>query len=69
LVHVIDESFQSIPELAIPADIPVEACSHRLVAGVREVQEEMTKVQLELSLQITKLQFEVHPSTPPKVRE
>lgn len=69
LVHVIDEACQSFPELAVIADILVEAPLHRLAAGVREVREEMTKVQLELNLQITELWLKVQPSTPAEVRE
>lgn len=34
-----------------------------------EAQEEMTKVQLELNLQITKMQLKAQPSTPLEVRE
>jgi len=53
-----------VPDLAIPVDTQVEVCIHRLAAGVREAQEEMTKVQLELNLQITELWLKAQPSTP-----
>jgi len=56
-------------ELAIPAEAPTEARIQRLAVGVREVREEMAKVQLELNLQIAKLQLKVQSSTPPEVRE
>lgn len=69
LVQVIDEVFQSILKLAIPADIPVEAHIHRLAAGVREARELMKNVQLELNLQIVELHLKPQPSTPPEVRE
>jgi len=44
-----------VPELSIPTDAPVEARIHWLAARVHEAYEEMTKVQLELNLQIAKL--------------
>lgn len=50
LVQMIDDACQSIPKLAILADIPVEARIQRLAAGVYEAREEITKVQLELNL-------------------
>jgi len=65
----LDEAYQSVLELAIPADIPAEVRIHRLATGVCEAREEMTKVQLELSLQIAELRLKVQPSTPPEVRE
>jgi len=69
LVQVIDEVFQSILELAIPADIPAKAHIHRLATGVREARELMKNVQLELNLQIVELQLKPQPSTPPEVRD
>lgn len=69
LVKVIDDACQSVPELAIPADIPAETKIHKLATGVREAREEMTKVLLELNLHIAKLRLKTQPSTPPKVRE
>lgn len=59
LVQVIEEACQTIPELAIPTDIPAEARIHRFIVGVCEAREEMTKVQLDLNLQIAKLQLKV----------
>jgi hypothetical protein len=50
-------------------DTPAEARVFRLVAGVREAREELTKVQLELNLQIVKLRLKARSSTPPEVRE
>ena len=44
LVQVIEDSCRSVPELAIPTDIPVEVRIHKLVAGVYKAMEEMTKV-------------------------
>ena len=58
-----------VPELAISIEALAEACIHRLAAGVCEVQDKMAKVQLELNLQIAKLQLKAHLSTPPEVRE
>lgn len=69
LVQVIDDACQSVQELPIPADIPTEAHIHRLAARVHEVQNEITKVKLELNLRITKLWLKVQPSTPLQVRK
>lgn len=44
-------------ELAIPIEALAKASIQRLEAGVREVKEDMDKVQLELNLQIAKLQL------------
>lgn len=64
LVLVIGDACQNIPELAIPADLPTEVWIHRLAARVDETREEMTKIQLDLNLQIAKLWLKAHPSTP-----
>lgn len=40
-------------------ELPAAKWIHRLEVGVREAQEEMKKVQLELNLQITKLRLKV----------
>jgi len=69
MVQVLEEAFQMVPELAIPANAPAEARIHRLAAGVHEAWEEMTKVQLELNLQIVELWLKVQSSTPSEVRE
>ena len=66
---MVDDAFHNVLELAIPADILVEVRIHKLVVGVREAREEMTKVQLELNLQIVELWLKTHPSIPPEVRE
>lgn len=58
-----------VPELAILLEAPTKARISRLVVGVREVKEEMAKVQLELNLQIAELQLKLQPSTPPEVKE
>ena len=47
---MIGNACRSIPELAIPLDVPEEVQIHRLITGVYEAREEMTKVQLELNL-------------------
>ena len=39
-----------VPKLVIPIEEPAEARIRRLAAGVREVKEEIAKVQLELNL-------------------
>ncbi len=49
-----------VPELAIQVEEPAE---------LREAKEEMAKVQLELNLQISKLQLKAQPSTPPEIKE
>ena len=69
MVQVLEEAYQMVPELAIPSDAPAEEHIHRLVAGVQNAREEMTKVQLELNLHIVKLRLKAQCSTPPKVRE
>lgn len=57
------------PELAIQAEELVEARVRKLAAGVRDSREEMTKVQMELNLQMVELQLKVQPSTPLEVKE
>ena len=37
--------------------------------GAHEAREEMTKVQLELNLQIVELRLKAQPSTPPEIEE
>lgn len=69
LVQLLDEACQRIPEMAILADTPIEARIHRLATGVHKAQEEMTKVQLELNLQIAEMRLKAQPSTPLEVRE
>ena len=69
LVQVIDDACQSIQELAIPENMLAEARIHRVAVGVCEAREEMTKVQLELNIQIIELRLKVQPSTPSEVRE
>ena len=68
-MQVIGNACRSVPELAIPTDLPVEVLIHMLVVGVHKAREEMTKVQLELNLQIAKLWLKAQPSTPLEVRE
>jgi len=55
--------------LDIQAEEPVEACIHKLVTGVYDARTEMSRIQMELNLQITELQLSSQPSTPPEVRE
>ncbi len=69
LVQVIYATCQSISELAITADIPVEERIDRLAEGVCEAQEKMRKVQLEMNLHIADLQLKAQSCTPPEVRE
>lgn len=52
-------------ELAIQAEELLEACIWKLATGVHEEKEEMVRVQLELNLQIAKLQLKAQPSTSP----
>lgn len=66
---MVDDACHYVLELAIPANIPVEVQIHKLATRVHEAREETIKVQLELNLQITKLQLKVQPSTAPEVRE
>jgi len=66
---MVDDTCRSILELAILEDLLVKVQINRLATRVHKAREEMTKVQLELNLQIIELRLEVQPSTPPKVRE
>ena len=58
-----------VPELAIQAGEPVETRVRKLAAGVSEAQKEISRVQLELNLQIAELQLKVQPSTLLEVTE
>jgi len=68
-MQVVDDACQSVQELAILANLPMEVQIHRLATGVREAKEETTKVPLELNLQIIELRLKAQPSTPREVRE
>ena len=52
---MIDDTFESIPELAILADISAKAWIHRLATTVNEAREESIKVQMEMKLYIIEL--------------
>lgn len=69
IVQVVEEAFQMVPELAIQVEEPVEACVRKLATGVCDARAEMARVQLELNLQLTKLQLRAQLSTLSKVRE
>lgn len=69
LEHAMEEAYSSILELAMLMVLPTAEKIHQLAAGVRKAQEEATKVQLELNLQIAELRLKVQPSTPREVRE
>jgi len=49
------DAYRTIPELAIPTDLPVGERIHRLASGFREAKEEETRIQLDLNLQIVEL--------------
>jgi len=66
---MVDDACKCVPELAIPADLPVAEQIHKLATTVCEARAETIKVQLELNFQIAKLQLKAHHSTPPKVIE
>lgn len=53
----------------MPVELPTTKRVHRLAVRVYEARDEMTKVQLELNLQIAELRLKVQPSMPPEVRE
>lgn len=57
LMWVVDEAYQMVPELAIHIEEPTEVHVRKLAARVCEAKKEMTRVQLELNLQIVKLQL------------
>jgi len=46
-----------VPDLAILGEEPVDVHIHKLAKGVCDARTEMAWVQLELNLQITKLQL------------
>lgn len=56
-------------ELAIQAEEPAEMHIRKLPARACKAKEEISKVQLELNLQIAELQLKAQPSTPPKVKK
>lgn len=58
-----------VPEFSIPIEAPTKVPIRRLAARVCKARDQMDNVQLELNLQITKLQLKAQPSTPPEVRE
>ena len=58
-----------ISEFAISVDEPVEVRVRKLTVGVRDAREKMDRVQLELNLQIAKLQLKDQPSTLLDVKE
>lgn len=60
---------RTILELHIHEGAPMEANIWKLVAGVRDAQIEIAKVQFELNLKITEIKLRAQPSTPPEVRE
>ena len=69
LVQTVDDACQCVPELSIPANLPTEVCIHYLSSGFRNTREEISRVQLEINLQIVDLWLKAQPSTPPEVRE
>lgn len=69
LLHIVDDTCRCVPELAITTDLLVEVLIHSLANGVRDAREEMTRVQLALNIQITKLWLKVQPSTPLEIKE
>lgn len=64
-----EEAYSSILKLVMPSALPTGEKIQHLAARVHKTQEEATKVQLEINLQITELRLKAQPSTPPKVRE
>lgn len=66
---MVAKACRTVLELHIPEEVPVEAKIQKLVAGVCDVQNEMSKIQFELNLKIIELEFRAQPSTPPEVRE
>lgn len=69
LEQAMEEAYSSILELVVTATLPTTENIHQLETGVHKTQEEATKVQLELNVQIAELRLKAQPSTPPKVRE
>lgn len=69
IVQVIEEACQMVLELAIPEGEPIEVHIHKLAMGLRDACTKLTKVQLELNIQILEFQLKAQPSTPPEVKE
>lgn len=66
---MVEEAFRHILELEIMTDLLVGVWIHKLASGFREAKEEATRVQMDLNLQITKLQLKAQSSMPPEFRE
>lgn len=56
-------------ELHIPEEALLEAKIQKLAVVIREVKEEVARVQFELNTKIIELVLKLQPSTSPKVRE
>ena len=67
--QVVREACSHAPKLEIATDSPVGIRIHKLASGFREAKEETVKIQLELSFQITELNLQAQPLTPPEVTE
>lgn len=52
-----EEACSSIPKLVVPATLPTVEKIQQLEVGVHKTWEEVTKVQLELNLQISELRL------------
>jgi len=59
LEQAMEEVCTSVPELAMPVELPATEKIHHITVGLRRAQEETGKAQLELNLQIAKLRMKV----------
>lgn len=69
LEQAMEEVCCSVPELAVPVELPTTEKIHHMVVRFCEAPKEATEAQWELNLQIMKLRISTQPTTPPKVRE
>jgi len=63
------EACRTVPELGILEAEPIDVRVWKLAVVVRDAQTDLANVQLELNLNIAKLQLKAQPSTSPEIRE
>lgn len=58
-----------VPELVVPVELPIVDKIHHMAASFHTAQEEATKSQWDLNLQMVEIRMKVQPPTPPKIQE
>jgi len=66
---VVTEACSFVPELDIQEDAPMDEWIQKLVVGVHKSRSKLSKVQLELNINITEFALRDQPSTPLKLKE